>query len=132
MVTSRVRTAELSDEQLQALVEVVLAVAYGDAHLGDAERRAVSGALSRLGDERLDDSQVGAVLLAASLNLERDGTEARLRAARRVLADEAARHTALRLAYGVAEANGLARGERTSLHRAAAALDVDPDALEPL
>lgn len=132
MTSAHVHTADLSEGQLQTLVEVILAVAYGDGTLGEAERRALGGYLTRLGDDRFDHAQTDALLLAATMNLERDGVDARLRAARDVLADEEARLVALRLAYGAAKADGLAADERATLERVAQALGLDEDAVDRL
>lgn len=130
MTSSHVHTADLSEEQLQTLVEVILAVAYGDGQLGKAEHRALHGYLTRLGDDRLDHAQTDAVLLAATMNLERDGFDARLRAAKDVLAGDEAKLMVLRLAYDAAQADGLADGERSALQRAASALGLDDDVID--
>ena len=132
MVTTHVRTEELDERALQTLVEVILAVAYGDEKLGLAEQHVVRGYLARLGDDRLDEGQIEALLVAASLELERAGVDARLAAAAEVLGDDRTKKMVLRLACHAASADGLEPREDAVLRKTARVFGLDPALVDAL
>ncbi len=89
------RTQRLTDEQLEALLEVVFVVCLPDGEFGSAELARLRGRLVQLEDGRLRSERVDGLMLRAAVQLEKSSPEARLEHAPRVLGDPTARRIAL-------------------------------------
>lgn len=126
------RTQELTDEQLEALLEVVFAVCLPDGELSRGELSQLRERLAQIEDGRLRPDRTEGVMLRAAMHLEKDGLAARLSHAREVLGDPDARRIALALAIEVAAADGLDDRERKAARVVADALSIAPNELDAL
>jgi tellurite resistance protein len=126
------RTARLTDEQLETVLEVVLMVCLADGELERGELARIRERATQLEDGRLDRHRTDGLMLDAALKIQKEGRDARLARAARVLGDDEAKRIALALALEVAGADGLDDEERASAEAAARAFSIpraDLDAL---
>lgn len=125
-------TQHLSDEQLGALVEVMLVAAMADGEFSDDEKVRFLDFVGSLNDGRLSPTQASGLVLRGAMLLQTEGRDARLAAAKEVLASETAREVSLAMAVNVAAADGLDDAERRQLVEIARVFEVDDATLGEL
>jgi len=118
----------LSDEKLEALLEMMVLAASADGEFSQVEREHFQNSVESLSDNRLSKDKVGELLERAQQELERSGRNARLASVKERLPDAGARKVALALAIQVTAADGLIRtSERELIMDTAEALEIDRD-----
>lgn len=125
-------TARLSDEQLETLIEVVFIVCLADGELDKGELARVRERLVQLEDGRLRSERVEGLMLDAAVKIQKEGRDARLAHAHRILADGEARKIALALAIDVALADGIDPKEREAAVAVADAFSIARGEVETL
>lgn len=125
-------TARLSDEQLETLIEVVFIVCLADGELDKGELARVRERLVQLEDGRLQSERVEGLMLDAAVKIQKEGRDARLAHAHRILADGEARKIALALAIDVALADGIDPKEREAAVAVADAFSIARGEVETL
>ncbi len=118
----------LSDEKLEALIEMMVLAASADGEFIQEEREHFQKSVESLSDNRLSKDKVGELLERAQKELESSGRDARLASVKQRLPDAGARKVALALAIQVTAADGLIRtSERELIMDTAEALEIDRD-----
>jgi uncharacterized membrane protein YebE (DUF533 family) len=118
----------LSDEKLEALIEMMVLAASADGEFSQEEREHFQKSVESLSDNRLSKDKVGELLERAQKELESSGRDARLASVKQRLPDAGARKVALALAIQVTAADGLIRtSERELIMDTAEALEIDRD-----
>lgn len=125
-------TARLTDEQLETLIEVVFIVCLADGELDKGELARVRERLVQLEDGRLRSERVEGLMLDAAVKIQKEGRDARLAHAHRILADGEARKIALALAIDVALADGIDPKEREAAVAVADAFSIARGEVETL
>lgn len=117
----------LSDEKLEALVEMMVLAASADGEFSQEERAHFEKSVASLSD-RISKDKASELLARAQKDLESSGREARLESVKQRLPDAAARKVALALAIQVTAADGLIRtSERELIMDTAETLEIDRD-----
>ncbi len=118
----------LSDQKLEALVEMMYLAAAADGEFSDIEREHFVTNLESLTDGKLDKAKLEALLAQAEKDEAAQGREARLAAVKDRLPDPGARRVALALAVQVMAADGIIRtSERELIMETAEVLEIDVD-----
>ena len=116
----------LSNDKLEALVEMMFLAASADGDFSDVERKHFLQSVESLTDGRLAKAALEGLLDRAKTDLETSGREARLSAVKERLPDPGARKVALSLAIQVTAADGIIRtSERELIMDTADALEID-------
>jgi len=119
---------DLSDEKVEALVEIMYLAATADGELGAEERARFEESAERLTSRVIVGAELEKLLARARADLARAGRDARLAAVKARLPDMEARKLALALAIQITAADGVVRtSERELILHTAAALDIDGD-----
>jgi tellurite resistance protein len=120
--------AGLSDDKLEALVEMMYLAAAADGEFSDVERQQFVANLETLTDGRLGRGRLEELLLQAAKDLESSGRDARLISVKDRLPEKGARRVALALAVQVMAADGIIRtSERELIMETADVLEIDVD-----
>ena len=118
----------LSDDKLDALVEMMFLAAYADEEFSDAEKEHFKKSVQALTDDRLKGDRLNALLAECQKKLAASGRAARVDAVKARLPDLDARKVALDLAIQVMAADGIIRtSEREMILETAEALGLDLD-----
>ncbi len=118
----------LSNDKLEALVEMMFLAASADGEFSDVERKHFVQSVESLTDGRLAKPALEGLLGRAKTDLEASGRKARLSAVKERLPDAGARKVALSLAIQVTAADGVIRtSEREFIIETAEALEIDRD-----
>jgi tellurite resistance protein len=118
--------AGLSNERLEALVEVMFLAACADGDFSAVERAHFLSSVQSLTDGRLTQAVLEGLLDQASAALSREGRAPRLAFVKARLHDAGARKVALSLAIQVTAADGIIRtSEQELLMETADALEID-------
>ncbi len=118
----------LSNDKLEALVEMMFLAASADGEFSDVERKHFVQSVESLTDGRLAKPALEGLLDLAKNDLEASGRKARLSAVKERLPDAGARKVALSLAIQVTAADGVIRtSEREFIIETAEALEIDRD-----
>ncbi|HEX4339278.1 MAG TPA: TerB family tellurite resistance protein [Polyangiaceae bacterium] len=119
---------DLSDEKVEALVEIMYLAAAADGELAPAERARFNESAERLTSRVIVGPELDKLLARAKADLDQAGRAARLAAVKARLPDIDARKLALALAIQITAADGIIRtSERELILETAAALDIDGD-----
>ena len=119
---------DLSDEKIQALIEMMFLAATADGELDPAERQQFVKSAEDLTARLVTGDQLEGLLTQAGKALEAEGRDARLAAVKARLPDLGARKLALSLAIQITAADGVVRtSERELIMETATALDIDGD-----
>jgi tellurite resistance protein len=119
---------DLSDEKIEALIEIMYLAATADGELGPAEHRRFVESAERLTSRLLTGPKLEALLARAKVNAGAADRDARLAAVKARLPEMDARKLALALAIQITAADGIIRtSERELILHTAAALDIDGD-----
>lgn len=117
---------DLSDDKIEALVEMMYLAAASDGELGPEEREQFAVNAERLTGRLITGEKLQALLARAEQQLEASGRDARLAAVKERLPDHGARKLALSLAIQITAADGIVRtSERELIMDTAAALDIE-------
>lgn len=120
--------SSLSDDKLEALIEMMVLAASADGEFSAEERAHFEKSVESLTDNRVSKDKAGELLQRAQKELESSGRAARLEAVKQRLPDAGARKVALALAIQVTAADGLIRtSERELIMDTAEALEIDRD-----
>ncbi len=120
--------SNLSDDKLEALIEMMVLAASADGEFSDEERAHFEKSVESLTDNRVSKDKVGELMARAQKDLESAGRQARLEAVKQRLPDAGARKVALALAIQVTAADGLIRtSERELIMDTAETLEIDRD-----
>ena len=120
--------AELKDDQLAALVEVMFLAADADGEFTPDERKQFIGSIEMLTDKALPEAKAAELLESAEQALLGSTRAERLGSIKQRLPEEGTRRLALALAIQVTAADGLIRtSERELILEAADALGLDGD-----
>lgn len=118
----------LSNDKLEALVEMMFLAASADGEFSDVERKHFVQSVESLTDGRLAKPALEGLLGRAKTDLEASGRKARLSAVKERLPDAGARKVALSLAIQLTAADGVIRtSEREFIIETAEALEIDRD-----
>lgn len=119
---------DLSDDKLDALIEMMFLAAYADEEFSDEERAHFKKSVQSLTDDRLSSERLSSLLLQCEKDLAASDRAARLEAVKERLPDPGARKVALDLAIQVMAADGIIRtSERELIMETADTLDIDRD-----
>lgn len=119
---------DLSDEKVEALVEIMYLAAAADGVLSDAERARFDEAAERLTSRVISGAHLEQLVARAHADLEAAGRSARLEAVKARLPDLDARKLALALAIQITAVDGIIRtSERELILETARALEIDGD-----
>lgn len=119
---------DLSDDKMEALVEMMYLAAAADGELGPEERAQFATNAEKLTGRIIAGEKLQALLARAEQQLEASGRDARLAAVKERLPDHGARKLALSLAIQITAADGVVRtSERELIMDTAAALDISGD-----
>lgn len=129
----------LTDDKLDALVEMMYLAAYADEEFSDDERAHFKQSIQSLTDNRVSGERLERLIADCEKNLAASDRATRLAAVKTRLPEPGARKVALELAIQVMAADGIIRtSERELIMETADALDIDRDvaadlvkALEP-
>jgi tellurite resistance protein len=120
--------ADLGEEKLFALVEMMFLAASADGEFSATEKKYFVDGIESLTDGRLAKPKLEELLTVAQSNLAAQGREARLKDVKSRLPDSRARKVALALAIQVTAADGIIRtSERELILETAEALEIDRD-----
>ncbi len=118
----------LSDDKLDALVEMMFLAAYADEEFSEAEKVHFKSSVQSLTDDRLNVDRLNTLIDDCQKNLASSGRAARLEAVKARLPDAGARKVALDLAIQVMAADGIIRtSERELIMETAEVLELDRD-----
>lgn len=119
---------DLSDEKMEALVEMMYLAAAADGDFGPEERAQFAVNAEKLTGKIIAGEKLEELLGRAERQLEASSREARLAAVKERLPDHGARKIALSLAIQISAADGIVRtSERELIMDTAIALDIDVD-----
>jgi len=117
---------DLSDEKIEALIEIMFLAATADGEMSAAEHERFVASAERLTSRLVAGEKLEALLARAKADLRAGDRSARLAAVKARLPDMEARKLALALAIQITAADGIIRtSERELILETAAALDVD-------
>ncbi len=123
----------LSNDKLDALIEMMFLAASADGDFSDVERACFLHTVEALTDGRLAGPALEALLAKARSELAAHGRAARLVAVKERLPDAGARRVALSLAIEVSAADGIIRtSERELIVETAEALGIEREAAADL
>ena len=118
----------LTDDKLEALIEMMFLAASSDGEFSDVEREQFAKSIASLTDGSVGSDQVEALLSRAKQDLDSSDRAARLQAVKDRLPEAGARKVALGLAIEVTAADGIIRtSERELILETAEALEIDRD-----
>jgi uncharacterized tellurite resistance protein B-like protein len=119
---------DLSNEKIEALIEIMYLAATADGELGAVEQKRFTESAERLTSRVVAGPELAALLTRAQADLDASDRDARLAAVKARLPDMEARKLALALAIQITAADGIVRtSERELILHTAAALDIDGD-----
>ena len=119
---------DLSDDKVEALVEIMYLAATADGDLSEVERARFEECAERLTSRVVVGAELSKLIARARADLLRAGRDARLAAVKARLPDMDARKLALALAIQITAADGVIRtSERELILHTASALDIDGD-----
>jgi tellurite resistance protein len=119
---------DLSDQKIQALVEMMFLAATADGELSDKEHAEFVKSVERLTSRLITGEELESLLARAKKDLDASGRPARLAAVKERLPDPNARRLALSLAIQITAADGVVRtSERELILDTAEALGIDGD-----
>jgi tellurite resistance protein len=117
---------DLSNEKIEALIEIMYLAATADGELGAAEQKRFTESAERLTSRVVAGPELQALLTRAKADLDASDRDTRLAAVKARLPDMEARKLALALAIQITAADGIVRtSERELILHTAAALDID-------
>ena len=118
----------LTEDKLEALIEMMFLAASSDGEFSDVEREQFAKSVESLTDGGLGGDQLEAVLSRAKQDLDSSDRATRLQAVKERLPEAGARKIALGLAIEVTAADGIIRtSERELILETAEALEIDRD-----
>ncbi|MBM4362141.1 MAG: hypothetical protein FJ104_05635 [Deltaproteobacteria bacterium] len=119
---------DLTDDKIEALVEMMYLAATADGSLDEPERVAFHAHAERLTASVVTGARLEALLARIAAAVETEGRDARLEGVKARLPDASARRLALALAIQISAADGVVRtSERELVMETAAALEIDGD-----
>ena len=119
---------DLSNEKIEALIEIMYLAATADGELDAAERKRFTESAERLTSRVIAGAELEGLLARAQKALDATDRDTRLAAVKERLPDMEARKLALALAIQITAADGMVRtSERELILHTAAALDIDGD-----
>lgn len=119
---------DLSNEKIEALIEIMYLAATADGELGAAEHERFTQSAERLTSRVIAGAELEGLLARAKKDLDATDRDTRLAAVKGRLPDMEARKLALALAIQITAADGIVRtSERELILHTAAALDIDGD-----
>lgn len=124
---------DLTDEKIEALVEMMFLAAAADGELDPEEHEQFVKSAENLTSRQITGAELESLLARAKKDLDAQGRDARLAAVKERLPDLGARKLALSLAIQITAADGVVRtSERELIMDTAAALDIDGDSAADL
>ena len=119
---------DLSDQKIEALIEIMYLAATADGELDKAEHQRFRESAERLTSRVIAGADLEALIARAQSDLEASDRDTRLSSVKARLPDMEARKLALALAIQITAADGIVRtSERELILHTAAALDIDGD-----